>query len=451
MTTFNSIESITDYTINSAVLTTNGRSAEEVDIKRLIISFQIYENIELPFLTADFLFIDTANIIQDMDFQGGEKLIVEFQHSEEKSTGVSITKEFLIKSVENVVRADEATDSVQIHCIEYHAFTSSVQNINRSFVGSPTKIISSILNEFLEKDTVRLGTDLVKDMKVIVPNLNPLQSVMWLKKRSLSTSGLPFFLYSTIGTPNLILRDLGHMMEESVINLNRPFIYAPSLNTSQIDMQKYYNIIDFTIKETEDLLQIINQGLVSGTYNFYDTSTAVPFQVKFNVEDVFKDLSDENRLGGENTRYVYGPDYKVKEKKISEYSTKSITQMSSSGAYRTGINNFRSYQDDDVGGNHRKKIVSQSLKAFLTKSPIEITVSGREFITGDNNYSLGRLIRILFIDTESTSTNQRQIQFDSKKSGDYLILAAKHTFDLSNVRTKLFCGRLGSLSGDFAL
>ena len=156
MTTFNSIESITDYTINSAVLTTNGRSAEEVDIKRLIISFQIYENIELPFLTADFLFIDTANIIQDMDFQGGEKLVVEFQHSEEKSTGVSITKEFLIKSVENVIRADEATDSVQIHCIEYHAFTSSVQNINRSFVGSPTKIISSILNEFLEKDTVQL-------------------------------------------------------------------------------------------------------------------------------------------------------------------------------------------------------------------------------------------------------------------------------------------------------
>ena len=62
----------------------------------MIISFQIYENIELPFLTADFLFIDTANIIQDMDFQGGEKLVVEFQHSEEKSTGVSITKEFLI-------------------------------------------------------------------------------------------------------------------------------------------------------------------------------------------------------------------------------------------------------------------------------------------------------------------------------------------------------------------
>ena len=236
-----------------------------------------------------------------------------------------------------------------------------------------------------------------------------------------------------------------------MINLNRPFIYAPSLNTSHIDLQKYYNIIDFSIKETEDLLQIINQGLVSGTYNFYDTSTAVPFQVKFDVEDVFNELTEENRLGGDNTRYVYGPDYKVKEKKISQYSTKAVTQMSSSGAYRTGINNFRSYQDDDVGGNHRKKIVSQSLKAFLTKSPIEITVSGREFITGDNNYSLGRLIRILFIDTESTSTNQKQIQFDSKKSGDYLILAAKHTFDLSNVKTKLFCGRLGSLSGDFAL
>ena len=451
MTTFNSIESITDYTINSAVLTTNGRTSDEVDIKRLIISFQIYENIELPFLTADFLFVNTANVVQDMDFQGGEKLTIEFQHAEEKSDGVSITKEFLIKSIERVVRADEATDSIQIHCIEYHAFTSSVQNINRSFTGAPTRIISSIMSEFLEKDTAILGYDLVNDMKVIVPNLNPLQSAVWLKKRALSESGLPFFLYATLGTPNLVLRDLGHMMEESVINLRRPFIYAPSLNSSAVDMQKYYNIIDFDIKETEDLLQIINQGLVGATYNFYDTSTAVPFQVKFDVEDVFKELSDENKLGGDNSSFVYGPDYKVKEKKISQYSTKSITQMSSSGAYRTGINNFRSYQDDDVGGNHRKKVVSQSLKSFLTKSPIEITVSGREFITGDNNYSLGRLVRILFIDTESTSVNDKQIKFDSKKSGDYLILAAKHTFDLSNVRTKLFCGRLGSLSGDFSL
>lgn len=451
MTTFNSIESVTDYTINSALITTSGRSSDEVDIRRLIISFQIYENIELPFLTADVLFIDTANIVQDMDFQGGEKLTIEFQHSEEKTSGSSITKEFLIKSVEKVIRADEVTDSIQIHCIEYHAFTSSVQNINRSYVGAPTRIISKILTEFLEKDTAILGLDLIDDMKVIVPNLNPLQAAMWLRKRTLSDTGLPFFLYATLGTPNLVLRDLGSMLDDPVINSRRPFIYAPSLNTSMVDLQKYYNIADFTIKETEDLLQIVNKGLVSGTYNFYDTSTAVPFQVKFDVEDVFKELSNENRLGGDNTRFVYGPDYQIKEKKISQHFTKSITQMSSSGSYRTGLNNFKSYQDDDIGGNHRKKIVSEAVKSFLTKSPIEITVSGREFITGDNNYSLGRLIRILFIDTETSSINEKQIAFDSKKSGDYLILSAKHTFDLSNVTTKLFCGRLGSLPGDFSL
>ena len=87
----------------------------------------------------------------------------------------------------------------------------------------------------------------------------------------------------------------------------------------------------------------------------------------------------------------------VKEKKISQYSTKAVTQMSSSGAYRTGINNFRSYQDDDVGGNHRKKIVSLALQNFLAKSPLEITVRAREFLTGDQNYTIGKTIRVIFL------------------------------------------------------
>ena len=59
------------------------------------------------------------------------------------------------------------------------------------------------------------------------------------------------------------------------------------------------------------------------------------------------------------------------------------------------------------------------MKSFLSKSPIEITVKGREFLTGDENYTIGKVIRILFIDNTSTNENTNQILFDSKKSGDF--------------------------------
>lgn len=446
-----SIERNTEYKIVTALLTTSDRLPEfEIDLKNIIISFQIYENIDRPYLTADFLLVDRNNILQDFDFQGGEKLTIEFQQVEELSTGNTISKDFLIRTVEDVVRADETTDSIQLHCVEYHTLTSSLQNISRSYKGRPTNIITSILGEYLDKTAAVIGQDLIDDLKVIVPNLSPLQAAMWINKRALSDLGLPFYLYSTMGTDNLVLRDLGDMLGEQPINERTPFIYAPSLSTSGMSTQKFYNIMDFKITKTEDLLSIINEGLVGATYDFYDTTTAVPMKVKFDVEDVFKELSYENILGGDNERFVYAPDYKYNNVKFSQYETKSVTQLSSSGAYRNGLNNYKSYQDEETSGNHRKKVVAESLKSFLTKSPIQITVKGREFITGDNNYTLGRLIRVLFLDTLSTSEN-KELRFDTKKSGDYLVYAARHTFDLSDVKTQLFCGRLGSLSGDFVL
>ena len=446
------IENNTEYKIISAVLSTSDRLSNiEVDLKNVIVSFQIYENIEIPYLSADFVMIDRNNIIMDFDFQGGEKLEIEFQQVEELSTGNTIKKEFLIKSIDNTIRADETTDSLKLYCVEYHALKSSLQNVNRSYKGRPTSIISKLLNEYLEKPTAVIGNEKINDFKVIIPNLNPLQSAMWIKKRALSELGLPFYLYTALGVDNFILRDLGDMLSENPININRPFIFAPSLNTSSFSTQKFYNILDFKIEDTEDLLDIMNQGLVGSSYEFYDTTTATPIKVKFDVEDVFRELSDENKLGGSNERFVYAPDYKFNNKKFSQYETKNITQMSSTGAYRNGGDDFKSYQDEDVDGEHKKKVISESVKSFLIKSPIQITVKGREFMTGDNNYTIGRLIRILFLDHVSTTEDVGQLKFDTKKSGDYLVYAARHAFDLSDIKSTLYCGRLGGLSEDFVI
>ena len=72
MSDFTAIESKTDYQIISAVITNSDRNQDlSVDIKRLISSFQIFEHIEKPYLTAEVLFAVRANLVHDMDFQGG--------------------------------------------------------------------------------------------------------------------------------------------------------------------------------------------------------------------------------------------------------------------------------------------------------------------------------------------------------------------------------------------
>jgi hypothetical protein len=445
------IEAQTDYQIISAIITNSDRTPDfEADIRRLIASFQIFEHIDKPYLTAEVVFTDTNNVVQDIDFQGGEKLTLSIAQAEEINEGNFITKEFLVDRIEKVVKADEAADVVMLHCIEYHVFKSSLQNISRSYTGSPGFIISKIIQEYLDRNLLVLGDELLNDLKLIIPNLTPIEASNWLKSRAISESGMPYYLYSVLGTENLIMRDLGTMLSDGVINESAPFIYAPSMNTNASSNIKYYNILQFKIADTENLHGIIDEGLVGAEYYFYNTMTAVPYRVKFDVEDVFKDLSNNNLLGGRNERFVYAPEYKLNDKKISTYNSRSITQISQSGAYTNGLRNFKSLHDDDTAGNHKKKIIAGALKTFLSKSPIQITVRGREFLTGDENYTIGKVIRILFIDNESTAQGSDILKFDTKKSGDYIICSARHAFE-SFYTTTLLCGRLGSLEEDFSL
>lgn len=440
------IEKQSEYQISSAVLSNSGRNNDiSFDIKNLISSFQIFEHIEKPYLTAEFNVVDNVNLIQGYDFQGGEKLTIDIVQSEERNDGTSIVKEFLIDRIEEVTRADEVVDSMVFHCIEYHSFKSSLQNISRSYTGTTGSIITKIMSEYLDRDLLTLGDEATGNIKVIIPNLNPIEAAMWLKNRSVSEIGMPYYIFSVLGADNLVMKDLGTILSEPIMNKDVPFIYAPSITSNTIQHQKHYNIMEFKISETEDLHSLIGDGLVGGEYYYYNTMTAAPYRVKYDVEETFRDISAANLLGGENDRFVYAPDYKLNDKKISTYNARSITQIASSGAYTTATRKFKSYNEESDAASHKKKIIAKAMRSFLAKSPIEITVKGREFLTGDNNYTIGRVIRVLFIDTASSAENEAQLMFDTKKSGDYVICAAKHVFAEEAYTTTLLCGRLGML------
>ena len=133
--------------------------------------------------------------------------------------------------------------------------------VNRSaYTGSSSKIISKILSEYVERDLLSMGNESVSNLKVIIPNLNPLEACDWLKKRAVSEIGMPYYLYSVLGVDNLIMRDLGNILSDPVINTDVPFIYAPSLNSGGTNQKKYYNIMNFKIADTEDLISLIIQS-----------------------------------------------------------------------------------------------------------------------------------------------------------------------------------------------
>tara|TARA_B100000085_G_scaffold285654_1_gene322843 strand:- start:4198 stop:5550 length:1353 start_codon:yes stop_codon:yes gene_type:complete len=438
-----SIESQIEIKITEAVISSD-RTPLSVDIKNLISDFEIYENIVNPYLTANIIFVDQENIVQDLDLQGGEKLTFSFYHVEEMNKGLEIKKEFVIDSIKEISKAGERDEVVRIHCTEFIGLISSLQNVNRVYTGAPSEIIAKIMSEFLNKDLIQIGNDSLKDMKVIIPNMHPIEACQWLMKRTLTKEGFPFFLFSTMGVDNLILKDLGTMLNQQPINKKIPYFYAPSLAATK-SIQSYYTIQDYEYSDTENLIGLIREGLVGAKYNFYSTLTALEDPIKFNVDrNVFKRLAQQNSIGANNTRYNYAPGYRFNDIAFQEYESKNISSINSSGAYTTKDSVFKSYHEESTKGSNVKKVIEKALRGFLGKTPLRMTVRGRDFVTADNNYSIGKTIRINFLDTNPL-IDANAAKLDEKKSGDYIIIEARHNYRIEKFDTTLLCAKIGSI------
>jgi len=442
------VDTSSEYILKSAVISSD-RLEFSTEISAVTSEFVIHEHIENPYLTMSLQFLDDANIVQTIDIQGGEKLTIKLQQTEEIDTGVEIVKDFVIDKITSTIKIDQRSEMVVLHCTEYHMFESVVQNVNKCYNGSPSSIIENIITNYTNKKIVIDGVDSVNDMKVIIPNLNPIAAAIWLKERTTTSIGLPFFLFSPLGVNNLVLRSFEEMLKQPVENITTPYMYSQSLLNSNNGISKYYAIQQYRHESSDNLIRLINTGLVNSTYSFYDIHRGIPETINFKAENMFETLTALNLLGGENKRYNYAPNYKVKDKKISNYSSHAISKISSTGAYR-GRNTaeFRSYSDETLGGDHNKIITSKSIKAFMSKTPLMITVKGREFITGNNNYTIGKTIRIIFLDTDSTNN---LVKKDLKKSGDYIIVGAKHTFAEEQITSELLCGKIASLGEEIQL
>ena len=75
-------ERTTDYHLTEAIITSD-RTITGIDIFKNVNAMKIFEHIEKPYLTMVLSFADEENVVQDMDFQGGEKISITLVDAEE--------------------------------------------------------------------------------------------------------------------------------------------------------------------------------------------------------------------------------------------------------------------------------------------------------------------------------------------------------------------------------
>ena len=367
--------------------------------------------------------------------EGGERVEITICSTHEDHEDVK--KIFYIDKIISSQKLKENEEFYIAHMIEDLGFLSKTKNINRSYSGSGSEIIEKIAREFLDRDldVLSIGED-QQNMKLIVPNMNPIESVSWIKNRLNTVEGYPFYLYSPLVNPYgcgpgkknkqvLELTDLYFLLTQPPMNPEQAFFYTESTATltesKNMSIVQRRTILSYETQKTADIFGLLEKGLVGSEYNYLDVTKHQQNKFEFDIEDdvnvkfrstgVIKESSNVDTL-----KYDWSAD------KIP--NTKKITQVGGASSYE----NLMSISESPDVARYKNKVTSMSMANLLVKDPININVNGYDFLDGLMNTSIGRKIRILFVKNRSDhdKTDDLNRLFDTSKSGDFLIYGCKH-------------------------
>lgn len=426
-----------DWTFTVAELNST-RAIVPVDIINIISDFEVYEHIDKPYLTGKVIITDTQRVYERFDFQGGETFTVQIQRSKDE-TIKPIKKTFIVDEVLSIGRANETAQAIVLHLTEDIAFKDVLNNVNKFYKGQPQEIIETIAKDFLKKDVVNNAEENVEStMNVIVPNLSPIAAMSWIKNRATTKDGYPFFLFSSFALNHLMFYDLGTILSQTPINSENPFIYGQGVGTSS-GPSRLFTIHDYKIKNVEDMSFIINKGYVGGKHSFYDVTQGKKADIHFDIHnDLYKNGS---KLNKRQTNPLISAGLKYDDKSLTEYQSRSIHNVYASKTFDQN----NALTENSRIGDHKRRVVANAMKLLLTKSPMEITVNGREFIDGSANYAVGNNITVVF---KAAQDDNPGTNIDKKLSGDYLIHSARHVFSKEKCYSILLISKIANYTSD---
>ena len=296
-------------------------------------------------------------------------------------------------------------------------------------------------------------------IEVIVPNLHPLEAMMWLNKKAVSSRGYPFYLYSTFVGDELRMENLGDILQRPALNAGED---DAAFSISSLKAQDTMNVTaqrriieNHQMNSQENLLDLIREGLISSKFEYIDTLTEDTRSIDYNSRtSLFKNLLNDGVLNEKQKNPQVDFAELIEDKTIDKFRPLTCTYIGGSMAFRDsdtaeGFTPFtynawnNSYGEYKTAADYKLNVISSTMDAILKKNPLIINLNGLEFIKGDAHRTIGNNISIAVQSTH----DQADDKVDRKKSGDYLIYSVRHMFKktVDKYDVVMNCVKIGNL------
>ena len=425
-----------------SIILESERIEESLDLRNSVTDFDIFENLNKPYLTASMIFVDTSSIIEDIDILGGETVTIIIKSLKNDDT-IPIIKKFYITKIVKSVHTSDGTEVNVIHLTEDIAYISNLFNINKSYTGKRSTIISKILKNNFDRSLTVKGED-VNSTKVIIPNLNPIESMIWLKNTASTVDGYPFYLYAKLVGDDLEFSDLGTLLSESSINDEQPFVYSKLAKNDSLFENRIKSIMNYQTGVSENLFELIQMSLIGSKQQYIDILTNKTNSYNFDIQkDLLSKLRQNEVISTNQKRLPFSEDFKIDDTSFNKLQSRTITQIGGAGSFRDTSDTYLSYNEANTVGEYKLKTISRAMDHITKKAPIQVIVEGNDFIDGDDNYSIGRNVELLFHKADQDKVEEGD-DIDVKKSGKHLIFATRHMFKKEKYDVSLSCVKIAS-------
>ena len=158
-----------------------------INVESVLSELIFYENIGKPFVTGYVAIVDNERVVEGLlDIQGAEIFEIKYKRNTGKLGVRTITQRFVIQRIEKIARANEFTQVVLFRLIDEGVYKSGLTNVNKLMEGQPYQIIHTLLTEYLGRDDLQTSAQFnsANKMRVIVPNMTPLQAAEWIRNRA---------------------------------------------------------------------------------------------------------------------------------------------------------------------------------------------------------------------------------------------------------------------------
>ena len=404
------------------------------DVKNQVAEINIYESIEEPSLTGTIAILDDKSLYELINFNGTERIRLEMAGLG-KETDPVFEKTFIMTNVVRQIKGNDKSSLYVFDLIDEHGFISEAERLRGSYRGRIDDIVKGICLTQLKKSvdisyqflSRRDRVDAIQDdIRVIIPNLSPINACKWLLSRATTQTGSPFFLWASIHDENLRMGNLDVMYRQTPFNDKLPYTYNPSnVNVAEdkSEFEQGFTIKSLGLGEMGDTLHMVANGSVAASQCITNLNTGQMTQQHYDVQQTLNNLAFQNTIALKRQN-VFDNKFKLKDKFIGFYEARNIHQVVSTGTY----GKFKSYHDEFEEGRHLKKLESASIKDLLVKNMMSITVPGTAFFLG--KAAVGDTVNLSVVNDnlEVGKQSNADDMLDKNKSGKHLIYDLRHTF-----------------------